>query len=324
MDQLISKYLEDDLTPQEEAQLKTWLEEDSLNRQVFENMVGYWKLSDKQIISSKQNVFGKVVGNEVYPIQSKPAYWKYLWRVAAILILAIGLGYVFNQIENEFVPGSVKAELVLIEKEAQFGQKLTLELPDGSVVKLNSGSRITYPKEFAQESREVSLSGEAFFDVTKDPSRPFRITTDLINISVLGTSFNVRAYENTGENQVAVKTGKVAVGNTFNKEKILLLPDELVTISTKQESVKKDSISNQELVFGWLDQTLMFEEDQLEEIIKTLERWYDVKISVQTKLDTKKTFTAKYKNPSLKAVLESLSYAYEFEYVLTDRIVTIK
>lgn len=324
MDQLIAKYLKDDLTQQEEAQLKAWLEEDSLNRQVFENMVGYWNLSNEQITTSRQNVLSKVVDSKVSAPESKTSYNKYLWRVAAVLVLAIGLGYVFNQIENEYVSTSARAELVLIEKEAQFGQKLTLELPDGSIVKLNSGSKITYPKEFTRESREVTLSGEAFFDVTKDPARPFRIATDMIDISVLGTSFNVRAYENCKETQVAVKTGKVAVGNNFNKEKVLLLPDELITVSNIQESVKKMPITNEELVFGWLEQTLMFEDDKLTAIITRLERWYDVKIEVVGKVNEKKTFTGKYKNPSLRAVMESLSYAYDFEYELKDKKVIIK
>lgn len=325
MEQLIFKYLNEKLTVQEEITLREWLESNSENRQVFENMVSYWKLSETQINSSKERVFSNIIdaAQKSSKKTKESSSWKYVWRIAAILVLATGLGLVFNYVENRFA-GEQQGDLVFIEKEAQYGQKLICELPDGSTVKLNSGSKISYPKHFKGSNREVSLSGEAFFDVFRNPERPFVIRTSQMNITVLGTSFNVNAYTEDAISSVAVKTGKVAVKSTVNDQEVTLLPNEKVQVAAQDAMMKKGSVQNDEKVFGWLEQTLMFEDDDLPTIITRLERWYDVKVEVVRKMNEKKTFTGKYKNPSLRAVMESLSYAYDFEYELNGKKVIIK
>ena len=326
MEQLILKYLNKELTSTEERELQSWLEEDSLNRQVFENMVSHWELSDMEVNAYKQRVFDRVMQSGPIPvieIENNSA-WSNAWKVAAVILLAIGLGFVFNHMENQIQPMMAVVEQVLIEKEALFGQKLTFELPDGSIVKLNSGSKITFPKAFDTDQREVTLIGEAFFDVTKDPQRPFKIATDNIDVTVLGTSFNVDAYADNKLAVVAVKTGKVAVVDKNGKDEVLLLPNQQASLSKQELKFKKQQITNSESVFGWLDQTMMFDDDTIDEIIITLERWYDVEVEIMANLDKKKKFTAKYKNPTLRAVMESLSYAYDFKYELKDKTVIIK
>ena len=325
MEQLILKYLNKELTSVEERELQSWLEEDSLNRQVFENMVSHWELSDVEINAYKEKVYDRVMQSSPSPVVEMESSkgWSNALKVAAVILLAVGLGFVFNHMENQIQPKSAVVEQVLIEKEALFGQKLTFELPDGTIVKLNSGSKITFPKEFAANHRDVSLMGEAFFDVTKDPNRPFKINTENIDVTVLGTSFNVDAYAENQAAVVAVKTGKVSVASRKGSDEVLLYPAQQA--SWQQDAkLKKQQIVNEDAIFGWLDQTMMFDDETIDEIVKTLERWYDVKVEITTKLDTKKKFTGKYKNPTLRAVMESLSYAYDFEYELKDKTVIIK
>lgn len=325
MEQLILKYLNKELTSTEERELKSWLEENSLNRQVFENMVSHWELSESEINGYKEKVFVQVTGSNPSAdrdVRSGKSLG-YIWKVAAVIVLAVGLGFFFNQMENQIQSEPTLVEQVLIEKEALFGQKLTFELPDGSIVKLNSGSKITFPKEFAAGQRNVTLIGEAFFDVARDAKRPFRISTEKIDVTVLGTSFNVDAYSESEVAVIAVKTGKVSVFNREKSDEVLLYPSQLA-LWKQDAKLKKEQISNEESVFGWLDQTMMFDDDTIDQIVKTLERWYDVKFEITAKLDNKKKFTGKYKNPTLRAVMESLSYAYDFDYELKDKTVIIK
>ncbi|RED95265.1 FecR domain-containing protein [Marinoscillum furvescens] len=321
MEELIHKYLSSELSEQEEKELRAWLEDDSVNRQVFENITSHWKLSDAQVAQSKSNIYEKITGTQAV-ITSSNKSWKYVWRVAAIVVFMFALGALYDQYGNQRSDIQDVADHVIIEKEAQYGQKLTFQLPDGSVVKLNAGSKLTFPRTFNDESRQVELVGEAFFDVTKNPERPFVITAPQLEVTVLGTSFNVSAYEQASSASVAVKTGKVAVKNRTGAGSVTLLPLDQVTV--QDQHLDKNRIPNEDAVFGWMNQILMFDDESFATIASKIERWYDVKIEMQTSVDADKTFTGKYKNPSIKALMESLSYAYDFNYELKEKTVIIK
>jgi len=327
MEHLISKYLINDLTREEEVKLKSWLEEDALNRKVFENIVADWKLSADEILTSKSAVLDRIV-NSATPSHELPkerslGAFDYLIRVAAVMVLGIGLYLVWDA-TNSAETSHVATQEVQIEKEAANGQKLTFELSDGTIVKLNSGSMLSYPKVFSESKREVTLVGEAFFDVARDESRPFKIKSGEVNVQVLGTSFNVRSYPDAEQIEVAVKTGSVSVESSFSESDVVLVPDEMVVYTTGNNFFDKKRIEDSQQVFGWMDQALIFEDRGIKDIIKELSRWYDVKFEIKRELDYKKAFTARYKNPTLKAVLESLSYAYDFEYEIDGKKVIIK
>lgn len=324
MEELIIKYLQGNLSGQETQTLKEWLKEDSSHRKVFENIVSGWNLSEKDIEKAKHKVFRHITRDVPKAGQSKkvrPVLWGYLVGAAA----TIGLIAILIIWHQPVVPAQEKTAVsqeILIEKETAPGQKLTFELPDGTLVKLNASSKITFPQVFGQHVREVSLTGEAFFSVTRDESKPFRITSNDMLVEVLGTSFNVRSYDDEDFATVAVKTGKVAVKSP--DEQLFLLPKEAATLKPGLHGLSKTVISNDLLFFGWIDQQIIFQEESIGEIFKTLSRWYDVDFVVKKKLNEKKEFTAKYKNPVLTEVMESLSYAYEFNYTMNGKKVIIQ
>jgi ferric-dicitrate binding protein FerR (iron transport regulator) len=133
------------------------------------------------------------------------------WGMAACLLLLIISYAGFNYWMDHQNASRVSNLPSVMEKRTEYGQKLTVSLPDGSIVKLNAGSSISYPAEFSGNKREVRFSGEGFFEVAKDSSKPFIIESDGIFTKVLGTSFNLRSYSNEGKINVAVVTGKVEV-----------------------------------------------------------------------------------------------------------------
>lgn len=326
MEELISKYLKNDLNREETLTLKSWLEKDPLNRKVFENMVGEWNLSEEIIAASRNRVLERIMAQEVpTPTYQLPARsnWSSLMKIAAVLVLGIGLGLIYMFSQTGSIQKPVVADNVIIEKESQFGQRLTFQLPDGSIVKLNAGSKLTFPKAFAANKRTVTLTGEAFFEVERDEKKPFIINSGGVDVQVLGTSFNVKSYENESV-EVAVKTGKVSVAERVGDEKVVLTPMQGASYDLNTQELTKLENINENLAFGWMDQSLVFEEALFDDIIKALERWFDVEFEVKKELDKAKKFTGTYKKPTLKSVMESLAFAYDFKYEMKERKIIIK
>ena len=201
------------------------------------------------------------------------------------------------------------------------GQKITTSLPDGTIVKLNADSKLTVPETFSTDRREVSLHGEAFFDVARDESRPFIIHTKDIDVEVLGTSFNVRSYLNEEPSIVAVATGKVGVSGEDKRE--TLTRGEKVVYTPSTGSMIKGLLDEEE-EFGWKENILLFDRQTLPEVIQKLSRWYGVEFLQHEGIQVEKKFSGRYKDPSLRGVLEGLSYVYGFEYEIDGQKVILK
>ena len=157
------------------------------------------------------------------------------------------------------------------------GGEFTLLLSDGTRVHLNAMSNFKYPVRFGGNKREVELSGEAFFEVTKDKSRPFVIRTAGMNVEVLGTTFNLNAYENNEKIVTTLVEGSVKINSQITHESRLLSPDEQATfdISNGQTEIKKVDVN---LYTAWKDGNLIFYDARLEDIMTTLSRWYSANV----------------------------------------------
>ena len=193
---------------------------------------------------------------------------------------------------------------------------------------LNGNSHLSYASEWQQkDAREVWLEGEAFFDVAKDAAHPFVIKTNDLEVRVLGTSFNVRSFTEEENVSVAVLTGKVMVSDhsdsPADKEQVLL-PNEMLVYSVKERSFSDKKKFDSEVVFGWKDHNLVFKDETIDRILTTLSRWYGVEFNIHTRLDHNKEFTGRFINPTLKEVMESISYSYQFEYEINNSNVLIK
>lgn len=325
MEDLISKYLHNNLTPEEEKSLQGWLEHDRANRKVFENIVGHWQISNRDIEQAKGRVLSKVLSGaqENHSTKQEKHWMSHSIRIAASILIVIGLGLTWALTSDVFKNDQIE-QVAFIEKEASYGEKLTVELPDGTVVKLNGGSKLLYRKVFAPDIREVRLEGEAFFDVARNEEAPFRISTKAIAVQVLGTSFNVKAYLEEEEIEVAVKTGKVEVTDTSTKHKVILNPLEKANYTAIDKALNKGFIeSGESSIFGWTEHQLAFDDENLNQVLTKLSRWYAVEFNTSLNKDHQKKFTGKFKNPSLVRVMESLSFAYEFKYEINENSVTI-
>ncbi|WP_020529046.1 FecR family protein [Flexithrix dorotheae] len=262
----------------------------------------------------------KVGVQEPYPVHvktsSNPLWWKYAAAITAILVCAFAY-LVFIQNEKE----ENKTAVVYLEKTNQLGQKATIFLGDGTVIKLNSGSTLKYPKVFNNDERVVYLEGEAFFEVAKNPKKPFTVISGKIRTKVLGTSFNVRAYPEDNKVQVAVLSGKVGV-KVPSKESLVLLPNESA-IYNKSESEVKHAKVDMEKELAWKDNIIYFKNADFEEIRNVLERWYGVNFLLKKDVKIEYDFTGKFENRSLESVLEGISFSLDFQFEIDKDTVVI-
>jgi ferric-dicitrate binding protein FerR (iron transport regulator) len=163
------------------------------------------------------------------------------------------------------------------------GSSSKIVLSDSTVVWLNAGSNLIYPSNFTGNTREVVLFGEAFFNVKGDKSKPFIVQTSAIEIKVLGTKFNISAYPEDNIIQTVLKEGKVSIreiGTNKIEKEIFLVPNQLASFDKKTKLTEVKNV-NTDFYTSWTDGLLSFENRDLNRVIKSLERYYDVNIQFE-------------------------------------------
>lgn len=230
--------------------------------------------------------------------------------IALALLLALAFGGIKTFLYGD---GAVPAAVAMMTAEAARGQKILITLPDGTQVYLNSGSSITYPEAFRPDGREVALSGEAFFDVTPDALRPFSVRSEGVVTRVLGTSFNVDAFDKRSI-KVTVVSGRVQVqaAAAATTAQVVLQPNE-------QAVYDGDSLVSQQRVdvekfVAWKNNKLYFDGHSLEEVAIELERWYNVSIVFQNDNIRSCRINGQYKDMKLQSILKSIEYMYRVDF----------
>ena len=319
-------FLQDDyfkqwvLKPDTESDLfwNSWLEMDHPNKQKMLKAkkiikgIGYQnyhKIDKADVNHLHENIirFNQFHRLENYDLNRdmKPAYW-IAAAVSAILVISAAIFIQFNVDDAPLVPS-----ITYNTSETIPGVKQTIKLPDGTLVKLNAESVIRYPSEFSADRRVVELTGEAFFEVEEDTSRPFIIESAGFSTRVLGTSFNIQTYP--GEQQkVAVVTGLVQVTTTTGAT-ALINPDQMLAIDRETSNFQFLEFDYAQEI-GWKDGILRFEDQPLEDVFRKLERWYGVEISCQNAELLDDTYKGEFKNESLDNVLKGIGYTSDYSF----------
>jgi ferric-dicitrate binding protein FerR (iron transport regulator) len=249
-------------------------------------------------ISSRNNIIRKLVSNPLYKV------------AAAILFAAILLVSGYEVIYNPSTT-SVMLEITATNKVLN-----TFTLPDGTLVTLNSNSKVFYPKQFGSKIREISIEGEAFFEVKPNKNKPFIIHAGKAQIKVVGTSFSVSAYPDTKLVEVIVQTGKVQVMNkmteTLQTEELILTPGDKGTLVYESKMLHKTT--NQDPNFlAWKTRNLIFKATSLREVIGNLEKVYKVNISLADPKLNELLLTAQFNNYPLDFILKVIETTFPIE-----------
>ena len=291
-------------------------------------------LSERRL---KENV-GKIMtgvekenGRERYPFVSLA------WKVAAMIALTAAMFWYFAR-ENEHTPYDTMVEakgMKTIEKINNAGTPLIVSLSDGSSITLQPGSKLSYPEEFDRDKREVILSGEGFFDVARDPERPFRVYAGEIVTKVLGTSFHVRAYEKDADITVKVVTGKVSVlTSKLTKERrgagepadgLILTPNQMAVYARSPEKLTRTLVENPGIIKSSAKKSsdYNFEDTPVPLVFRALEEGYGVTIVYNTEQLAGCTVTAPLENENLYEKLDMICKVIRAGYEIVDAQVVI-
>lgn len=254
--------------------------------------------------------------------QIKPVTNSRWWLRTAVVLIGIMLSSLLltQIVSNREVH---EDKIVFIQKENAVGRQTVL-LPDGSSVVLNAKSKLVFPAEFSNDVREVILSGEAFFEVVKDTTKPFIVEANGLKTHVLGTSFNIKAYPNASNSTVALVSGKVWVEtNTGKEQSMVLLPGEAADFDLEKDEIIKDQFNYMEEI-AWKDGTLYLSNTPLLEVFDRLELWYGVAFQYSSLPQKAKSVSGSFKNESLANVLQSISYTVNFDYIIENENVLVK
>ncbi len=355
--ELFIAYLEKSISPENEDLLIQWIKNNpgSLNelndyRQIWNLSENVGKINANLIREEWNALLLKVKYKKETTGKSVSMFWYWMPRVAAVFLLGAILSFavayqVFNSNSNK---------LVYNEIDTPVGAKSKVTLPDGTVIWLNAGSTLKYSNQFNKKTREVFLTGEAFFDVEHNPSKVFLVRTSELNIKAYGTTFNVKSYTEEGTIETTLIEGSIGVTRTSFENKrtdeVMLEPNQRVVYYRKSRLVKKENIGDkniettpeavarpqQKLTYliskginageftSWKDGTLFISSETLKQLAVKLERKYNVKIHFENENLKKLKFTGSIENETIEQVIEAIGIAANITYNIKDRDVWLK
>ncbi|SFD16097.1 FecR family protein [Chitinophaga sp. CF118] len=242
----------------------------------------------------------------------------------ALTFLAVGsIVYVALQKANYFSVSLEPVKVTMIEKYVPKGQREKITLPDGSEVELNGDSKLAYPSKFTGSSRELQLTGEAFFNVKQDSRHPFHITTQNLTITVLGTSFNLQCYPNKGLAKVALVTGRVGLNKINHQpdETIELAPSEMGVLKISDLSLRKTKFDINEEI-GWRQGIVVFKNADFNEIADRFDKIYNIRL-VNLSHKTAFRFNGSFTKISPEELVKIICLSKQLSFTTNGNVITI-
>jgi ferric-dicitrate binding protein FerR (iron transport regulator) len=284
----------------------------------------------------RNNVFKKIRESEDKNRNVRKGLAITFWQVAVAASILVIIGCSIYFWDNSSKP----TEQQKIETVTLKGSKSSLTLPDGTKVWVNADSKLSYGKSFGKNTRDVTLIGEAYFDVVKDKSRPFIVHASKMSIRVLGTQFNVKAYPREKTAEATLLQGSIEMTIDDEKDrKILLKPHEKIVVQNNvsanqpgKKALKTEPLieiqklpENNEVIpeIEWIHNRLAFSNETMDNIFIKLERWYNVRFIIKKRFPKDKTYVGTFENESIDEVLESLKLFNDFHYSKDTGAVTI-
>lgn len=366
--ELISRKLTNEATEAELLELQSMLQKHPTEAYSLEILQGLWNASAKENKQYAEHQYNSLIqkmqknGIETSGFHAEddllisdqdnhlPKYSPWFFSKKSLLA---GLSLVAILVISLFFFNSNNKESAAIVKSSEIttkdGSKTTLVLPDGTKVWVNAGSKLTYDNNYGATLREVSLLGEAFFDVTKNPEKPFIIHTAKMDIKVLGTAFNVRCYPNERKMETSLIRGRIEVTlKDRPSQKIYLSPNEKLTLlnysvdapihSAKKREKRVAELIEPMITIGhitikpvdssivetsWIENKLEFRSETFEEVAYKMERWYGVKIDIQDDRLKNEHLTGSFETETIDQALSAMQYTTKFTYNINKNIITI-
>lgn len=285
---ILYKFFEGKASPKEQRLIGQWLDESEKHkevlvreRMVFDAMIVSGGITDRQSVQSRKK-------------RTRVVFMELLRVAAVILVMFLVGGYIYVRKMEEI---RLANNIVTVP----VGQRVNLQLPDGTSVWLNASSEIIYPAYFSGSTREIHLNGEAYFEVEHNASKPFIVHTETFDIKVLGTKFNVEAYKGMEGFTTALMEGSVEVTDRKNKDKsVRLYPAQKVAF--RNGELCKSPIDNYD-VYRWREGLICFKETRFADLMRQLEKNYGVRILINNEAVKEKVLVVSSVLPTVSIML---------------------
>jgi len=315
---LMSGYFLGNLTDAENLELKNHLESNSTDQKIFEDYRLLWEESGQEIALKQIDVEDALTKTKLRLVLKKFNYLQFFQRAAAVLLLAVlfSSAYIYYNKTTSF---SVRNGHPTIVQEIStiFGMRSKFQLSDGTLVNLNSGSKLIFPTEFTGKTRNVELVGEAFFDVTPNPAKPFIVKTSEINVKVLGTAFDLQAYPGTNAVSTTLVHGKIVLEREsagISKQLAELKPSDRAVFKIDEKVINISVEEDLDKFIAWKDGKLVFFNDPIENVAEKLGNWYNVTVKINNNELKRYRFTATFTDEPIEQVLDLLSKSSPIKY----------
>lgn len=322
---LISKYLRKSCTPEEKEAVEQWRRENKSNQVHFDQLRQIEETLSKMDFIEDTNTDQEWDKLRItLPLSSElesgtirslnPNYKKY-FSIAAALAALVLITWLFLPRFSNTTPGIAQ------EFTTAKGETKEYQLPDGTSVQLNADSYLAIVGDFSKKERRVRLQGEAYFEVAKNPEKPFLVETEGVFTQVLGTAFNLRAYPESEAIKLSVSEGKVAFKSSED-EGLLLLANNAASYDKPSRTFRTEVFQQAEAI-AWLNGGLYFKDETLNNIFLELERKFDIKIDNQTNLGEEK-YAAEFDHiESPKALMDLIAISFNLSYAQEDNVIII-
>lgn len=302
MDQkLLYKYFKGIATIDEEKQLLNWVDESPANRKAFQKER---MLYDIALFTDEKKLKKEEKKARILPML------KWSARVAAVVVVALSCGFLFRDYQY-----NKAAQMQTVAVPA--GQRAQITLADGTRIWLNAKSTLTYATNFGRTARNVTLEGEAYFEVAKNKDIPFYVNTEKNKVRVVGTSFNVCAYKDSKEFETTLVEGIVDIYAAGNEKPIVRLQKNEF-FADYDGKLKKTVLPSYDYL-RWKEGFYCFDDSELSHILNRLELYYNVKITVKNKKLLSHRYTAKFKEQDgIEHILKVIQKDQNFKYYINE------
>lgn len=315
IENMLPGYFSGDISDEDRIVVDNWRNELPENELIFQENLKAWEAIPLLHEMEKFNSFDALKKVNQRISKKELSLVTIIQRIAAVLLIPlIGYtGFVLN--ENK----KLKQTNVAIQYQtisSRQGMVTQFDLADGTKVWLNSGSSLQFPSSFTTDTRKVKLIGEAYFEVTKNPHQPFLVQTNDVNIEVLGTSFNVVSFKGEKRSEVVLVEGKVKLLSTDeNDYKVIetMAPGQRTIYSQENQQLKNENVSVEKYI-AWKNGDLIFQDDNMEEVVRRLSRWFNVEIVINDPEIKSYVYKAAFRNENLTQVLNLLKISAPIDY----------
>lgn len=333
---LIQEYVTGNISPERLRELEEWVSKHPDNQKLLDGVMRIWELSPQEdfavdVHDMWENFYEKVIEKKDQDLKGDQRRWhhngngrmKNLLRVAAVALVSIFASYfTYSQITAErYGESEHLSDFYLMQEMATGNQeKASIIFSDGTEVILNASSSLRFPKKFNESVREIYLNGEAYFNVSSNPNRPFIVHTQDAVVQVLGTKFNVQAWSEDVRSDIVVREGKVSVSSTSELSEgdgVILTAGEFTKVNKGMSPTQPQQVDAENYLL-WTEGGLHFDQTPLQDVIRNIERRFQVDIIVHDEELLMIPFTSTFYKADLDEILTVIAASVNLEYLRDD------